>query len=174
MPPPLITPYSVTTPFARETPNHSRGSSITLGQLGTGSFLSRPWLRRPQNPQPSEEGVGGCGPAPQSPTCQACRSSSRSCTRRLHMSVSFNSRGSEAAPLKLPLAPPLPCKSRGAFLLASLPGPSGGPQLRAPHPVLAPRFRSLRPAPCSLHPLQHPGCLLRDVRKPALRSLRNR
>lgn len=58
-PPPLITPYSITTPFARQTPNHARGSSITLGRFRTGSLLPRPWLMRPQHPQALREGSGG-------------------------------------------------------------------------------------------------------------------
>lgn len=58
-PPPLITPYSITTLFARQTPNHARGSSITLGRFGTSSVLPRPWLMRPQHPQALRGGSGG-------------------------------------------------------------------------------------------------------------------
>lgn len=91
--------------------------------------------------------MGGWGHAARSVTCPARRSSGRSRTRRLHMSVSFNSRGSGAAPLKL-MPAPLPPKSHGAFLLASLPGPSG-PHNSAPR---TPFLHPARSAACAPHP----------------------
>lgn len=119
------------------------GSAPVLSSPGRGSC-------GPNTLKPSEEGVGGCGPAAQTPTCQACRSSSRPCTRSLHMSVSFNSRGPEAAPQKL-LPAPLPQKSRGAFLLASLPGPSGAHNSAPRTPFLHPASAACapHPAPCT-------------------------
>lgn len=170
--PSFIAPYS-TAPLMQARPRilHEAPASLSAGSAPVLSPAGRN-SGGPPHPQPSENGVGGWGHAARSVTCPARRSSGRARTRRLHMSVSFNSRGTGAAPLKL-MPAPLPPKSRGAFLLASLPGPSGAHNSAPRTPFLhRVRSRSLRPAPRSLHP--HPGCLLRHVRKPALRSLRNR
>lgn len=136
------------------------------------SAVSAPVLSPPgrssggsRNPQPAEEGVGGWGsacpvsnlPGPQkfgqNPHPQAAH------VGVIELSGFWRSTPETAA------RPPPTLESRSVSSREP-PRALGGPQLRAPHPVLAPRSRSLRPAPRSLHPLQHPGCLLRDVRKP--------
>lgn len=157
--PSFVAPYSTPTPLnaPHHHPNASKPvpeSCTRLQHLSTGSapLLCPPGRSSggPRHPQPAEDGVGGWGPAAHFLTCQAHRSSGRSCIRRRHTSVSFNSRGSGATPLKL-LPAPLPPKSRGAFPLASLPGPSGAhnsaPRTPFLHPV--PAACAPHPAPCT-------------------------
>lgn len=155
---PFVAPYSTPTPLnpppappqCKPVPE----SCTRLQHLSAdaASLLSPPGRSSggPRHPQLTEEGVGGWGSTAHSLTCQVRRSSGKSCIRRLHTSVSFNSRGSGSTPLKL-LPAPLPPKSRGAFLLASLPGPSGAhnsaPRTPFLHPV--PAACAPHPAPCT-------------------------